>query len=82
VDPVPGKGTPNAELITEEVFAQAIDIARNDLRSRGMNPSEYPLMVSLENDPTFRATYLAALKDMVRTGGDRSQLEQLMKSVK
>jgi hypothetical protein len=81
-DPLPGRGEPNPDLITDEVFAQAIDVAKNDLRSRGMNPEDNPLMSSLINDASFRATYLAALKGMIRSGGDRTELERLMKTVK
>lgn len=82
IDPDPAAFEPNPELITDEVFSRAIDIAKNDLQSRGLNPSEFPLIAALENDPGFRTTYLAALKDMVRNGGDRTQLEQVMKTVK
>lgn len=79
VNPNPGSGTPNPDLITEDVFARAIDVAKNDMRSRGLNPADFPLMASLDNDASFRATYLTALKQMVRSGGDRTELDRLMK---
>ncbi|MFA6233859.1 MAG: hypothetical protein WC824_06695 [Bacteroidota bacterium] len=82
VDPNPGDAKPNPELITDEVFARAIGVAKDDIRGRGMNPDEIPLLASLENDGAFRATYLNALKNMVRSGGDRTELERLMKTVK
>jgi hypothetical protein len=81
-DPIPGRGTPNPELITDEVFAEAIEVAEKDLRSRGMDPEQNQLMSSLLHDSSFRATYLAALKGMIRTGGDRTELERLMKTGK
>ncbi|MBR9976725.1 MAG: hypothetical protein KFH87_01435 [Bacteroidetes bacterium] len=80
VDPEPGLGKPDPDLITPDVFSRAIGIAKDDLRSRGMNPNDIPLIASLENDPGFRASYLAALKNMVRSGGDRTELERLMKT--
>lgn len=82
VDPTPGSGEPNPDLITEDVFERAIDVAKNDMLSRGLNPSEFPLMASLQNDASFRATYHAALKNMIRSGGDRTELDRLMKTVK
>ena len=81
VDPGPGVGEPNADLITEEVFAQAIGIARDDLRGLGYKAQDIPLLNQLENNPSFRASYLQALKNMVRSGGNREELERLMKTV-
>jgi len=81
VDPIPGGAEPNPELLTEEVFSRAIGMARDNLRGRGFKVQDLPLMNQLENNPTFRATYLQALKNMVRSGGNRDELERLMKTV-
>jgi len=81
VDPIPGLGEPNADLITEEVFSKAIGVAKDDLRGLGYTTEEVPLLNELENNPSFRATYLQALKNMVRSGGNREELERLMKTV-
>jgi hypothetical protein len=81
VDAAPKQGAPNADLITEDVFAQALTIAREELRMLGHNPDEIPLMNQLENNASFRSTYLLALKDMVRNGGSRKELDRVTKSV-
>ncbi len=81
VDPAPGQAEPNPDLITEEVFSQAIGIARSELRGLGKNPDSIALISQLENNPSFRTAYLQALKNMVRSGGDREELERLMKTV-
>jgi hypothetical protein len=81
IEPIPGGSEPNPDLITEEVFAQAIGIARDDLRGLGYKTQDIPLLNQLENNPSFRASYLQALKSMVRSGGNREELERLMKTV-
>ena len=81
IEPVPGRTEPNPDLLTEDIFNRAIGIARDNLRAMGYTPEEIPLMQQLENSASFRATYLAALKSMIRSGGDRVELERLMEMV-
>ncbi|MBN1449271.1 MAG: hypothetical protein JXA28_15195 [Bacteroidetes bacterium] len=82
IAPVPGQGEPNPDLLTEEVFTQAIGIARDNLRGLGYTAEDVPLIQKLENEPSFRSAYLAALKGMIRKGGDRTELDRLMENVK
>ena len=80
-DPVPGRGEPNADLLTEDILKKAIGIARDNLQAMGQNPEEIPLMNQLENSSSFRTTYLTALKSMIRSGGDREELERMMETM-
>ncbi|MBE0643210.1 MAG: hypothetical protein IH600_03955 [Bacteroidetes bacterium] len=78
---VPDPSKPNPDLLTEEMFVSAIEVAKNELRARGHDPADIQFMVSLENDSSFRSQYLSAIKDMIRTGGDRSELQRVTNQV-
>ncbi|MCB2205769.1 hypothetical protein KQI65_13570 [bacterium] len=80
-DPIPGDAEPNPDLITEDVFSQALGVVRSELRGLGHDPNDFALLTELENNSSFRATYIEALKAMVRSGGNREELERIMKNV-
>ena len=79
VKPVAPDALPNADLLTDEVFAQALDLARKHYSDNGQNPAEIPMLARLTNDSGFRSQYLLAIKTLVRTGGDRGELERVLR---
>jgi len=77
--PPPSKDAPNADLLTDEIFDQAVEIARQHFTDQGRDPNDFPVMVRLSNDEAFRGRFLTALKTMISTGGDRSALERVLR---
>ena len=71
--------TPNADVLTPEMFAQAVGIARDQYRSMGNNPDLNPVLRRLDQEPAFRTTYLTALKSLIRNDGDRTDLDRIIK---
>jgi hypothetical protein len=64
------------------MLTQVLGEASTDLRRRGLNPEENPFMAALQDDSAFRADYLVMLKNMVRSRGDLTEFERLMKTLK
>ncbi|HOJ05497.1 MAG TPA: hypothetical protein PK916_15975 [Bacteroidota bacterium] len=86
VDPLPGDDDPgnrkaDPELLTEDIFNRAVGIARDNYRTGGQDPDSNPVLRRLNEDPGFRATYLQAMRAMVASGGNRAELERIIKEV-
>jgi len=83
VDPLPSpdpvKADPN--LLTEELFARAVEVARYNFRAMGHDPDENPMLKRLEENASFRHDYLVAVRSLIATGGDRNELERLLKEM-
>ncbi|MCZ7556511.1 MAG: hypothetical protein M5R41_08935 [Bacteroidia bacterium] len=80
-DPVvdPKDREADANILTEEIFNRAVGIAIDQYRSMGHDPNLNPVLRRLGQEPAFRATYLQAMKTLIRTDGDRSELERIIR---
>ncbi len=78
VDPTKDRA-PDADVLTEDIFNRAVGVARDNYASMGHNPDLNPVLRRLEQEPGFRATYLSAMKSLIRTNGDRSEIDRIIK---